>query len=55
MRVGGAEVGNRVLLAINVMEKALQNTTSVNQINFIPEYRRYVGLGNLGEILVCIK
>lgn len=48
-------MGNRVLIAIDVMEIALQNMTSVNQINFIPEYRRYIGLGNLGEILICIK
>ena len=55
MRVEGAEMGNRVLIAIDVMEIALQDMTSVNQINFIPEYRRYIGLGNLGEILICIK
>ena len=55
MRVEGAEVGNRVLKAVDVMEIDLQNVTSVNQINFIPEYRRYIGLGNLGEILICIK
>lgn len=26
---------------------ALQGMTSVNKLNFIPEYREYLGLGNL--------
>lgn len=30
------------------MEVALQKMTSVIQLSFIPEYRKYVGLGSLG-------
>ena len=48
MRVEGAEAGNRIQTAVGVIEKALQETTSINQLDIIPEYKEYIGLGSLG-------
>lgn len=44
----GAEVGNRVQKAVDMMGIALWELTSVGQLNFLLEYRKYMGLGSLG-------
>lgn len=48
MRVEGAETGDRVQTAMHTMEKALLEMTSVHQLSFILENRKYIGLGSLG-------
>lgn len=50
MEVMRAEAGNRVQMAAEVMEIGLWEKTSMRQLNFIPEYRKYIALGNLGTI-----
>ena len=50
-RVEGIELGNRVLVSVGLTETALQEITSVNQLSFIPEYRKHIGLGSLGTNL----
>lgn len=47
-RVERAGVVNRVQKAVNMIEVALWEMTSVRQLNFIPEYRKYIRLGSLG-------
>lgn len=48
MGVEGADSGNGVLIAVDCMESALQEIASVNQLSFIAEYRKCIGLGILG-------
>lgn len=43
-RVEGAEVGNRVWMAMGMTEKAVWEMTWINQLNIIPEYTEYIGL-----------
>lgn len=44
----GAEAGNKVQMAVRMTEIALWDMSSVDQINFIPEYRKCIGWENLG-------
>ena len=48
MRVERADLGKWVPTTVGLTEKALWRMTSVNQLSFIPEYRKYIGLGTLG-------
>lgn len=42
------KMGNRVQMAMNMMEIDLQDMNSKNQLNFITEYMKYIALGSLG-------
>lgn len=44
----GAEAGNKVLVTVGMMEITFWDMTSLNQLNIIPEYRKYIALGSLG-------
>lgn len=48
MMVEGAEVGNWVLKAVDIMVMTLLKKTSVRQLNFVPEYRKYIRLESQG-------
>lgn len=51
----GVKVGNRVQMAMNMMEIDLWDMNSKNQLNFITEYMKYIGLGSWGQSLICTK
>lgn len=44
----GAEAGNKVLVTVGMTEITFWDMTSLNQPNFISEYRKYIALGSLG-------
>ena len=46
--VEGAEAGNRVWMAVGMMEIAFQEMILMNYLDFIPDNRKYIGLGSLG-------
>ena len=48
-RVKGAKAENRVQKTVNTMDTMLLEPTSGSQLNFIPEYRKYIGLGTAAE------
>lgn len=49
MTVDGAEAGNKVLVVTaGMVEITFWDMTSLNQLNIIPDYRKYIGLGSLG-------
>ena len=50
----GIELGNRVQVAVGLTETALQEITSVNQLSFIPEYRKQ-DWGAWLQTLILIK
>lgn len=54
-RVERGEAENRVWLAVVTIEKAFWEMTLVNQLNCIPEYRKYMGLRTLETNLIYIK
>lgn len=45
--VEGTEATNRIQMAVRMMELALWDMSSVDQINFIPEYRKCIELESL--------
>lgn len=44
----GAEAGNKVLVTVGMTEITFWDMTSLNQPNFISEYRKYIALVSLG-------
>lgn len=46
MRVEGADEGIRVQMVVDMIEIAIWDVTSVNRLNFIPEYRKYITMGS---------
>ena len=46
MRVEEAEAGNRAQMALGIVEM-----TSVNQLSFTPEYRKYTGFALSDTVL----
>lgn len=57
MRMKGAEAGNRLQTAVGVAWTALQGEDfgkSAPQ-NFTPDYKKYIGLGDLGTSIICSK
>ena len=46
MRMDGADTEIRVQTVVDIIEIAIWDVTSVNQLNFIPEYRKYITMGS---------
>lgn len=44
----GAEVGNRILTTVDMIETALREMTSMRQLSFILKWSNYTGMGSLG-------
>lgn len=55
MRVEGAEARKRVQMTVDTVETVLQEMTLGNQLNFMPEYMKYIGLESCGQILIFSK
>ena len=55
MGVEGTEVENEIWTVVSKTGIDLQEMTLMNQLSFIPEYRKYIGLGIWGQTLICFK